>query len=158
MRFSINFDDVATGAVADAVKTIAGLRAADTLGYRFRLRSIQIGPSDDAPTDLNVGLQLKRVDDVSAGGTGTSTATTPVPRDAESRASIITAGANYTVEPTVYGDPLWQIELNRRNSMIKEWSAEEAPVFHRDQQAGLLALPRTGAAANLSGSLEFEEF
>ena len=159
MKFTVNFDDVATGAVADTFsKTIAALRAAATTGYRCRLRALQIGPSDAAPADLNVGLQLQRIDDVSGGGVGTLTAATPVKKDSLSRAAVITGGVNYSAEPTVYGDPLWQIDINRRTGFIKEWLPEDAPVINEDQLLGLLAAPRTAAAANLSGSLEFEEF
>jgi len=162
MKYSVNFDDVPTGAVADTFNTLAALVAADTAGYRCRLLKLVVGPSDDAPADLNVGLQLKRVDDVSGGGAGTGNSNpTPVPLDSLSRAAVITAGEDYVtggVEPTVYGNPLWQAEMNRRNTIIQEWAPEDAPVINRDQLFGLLAAPRTAAAARLSGCLEFEEF
>ena len=162
MFFTVDFDDVATSGTINTFKTMAALVAADTAGYRCRLRKLCVGPADDAPADLNVALQLQRVDDVSAGGAGTADSTrTPVPHDSLSRLAVITAGEDYVtggVEPTPYGNPLWQIELNRRNSLIVEWGEEEAPVINRDQLLGLLAAPRTAAAANLSGSLTFEEF
>jgi len=162
MRYAVHFTDVPSGAVADTFKTIAALIAADTAGYRCRLRSLQVGPADDAPADLNVALQLQRVDDVSAGGAGTANSNpTPVPKDSLARAAVISAGEDYVtggVEPTTYGNPLWQIDINRRNSVIKEWGVEDAPVINRDQLLGLLAAPRTAAAVRLSGALEFEEF
>lgn len=162
MRFSCVAADIATNAGQNTWRTMLALRAADTLGYRFRLRSLAISFSDDAPADLNVGVLVKRVDDVSAGGAGTANAAlTPVPQDSQSRAAVITAGEDYEqggVEPTVYGDPLWGIELNRRNGCIKEWSAEDAPVALRDQSIGILAAPRTAAAARMTITAEFEEF
>jgi len=158
MRFTVNADNVSTGAVADTFTTELAMRAADTAGYRFRLRSLSVGPADDVPGDLNLAVQVKRVDDVSAGGAGTSTAVTPVPKDSLSRASVITAGKAHTVEPTTYGDPLWQVDINRRNSFIKEWAAEDAPVANRDQLLGVLLAPRTAAAAVVSIAAEFEEF
>ena len=159
MRYSVNFNNVSTGAVADTYKTLLALVAADTAGYRFRLRSINLGPGDDAPQDLNVSIKLGRVEDVSAGGAGTGTAATPLPKDSLSRAAVITAKTNCTVEPTTYGAvAAFELDLNRRNSFVKEWSSEDAPVFNRDQLAGLLGAPRTAAAAVLSGSMEFEEF
>lgn len=159
MRFSVPFSNVATGAVADTFTTIAGLLAADTAGYRCRLRSIQVGPGDDAPADLNVALRINRVNDVSGGGAGTATAVTPQPKDSECRAAVIAGKHTYTVEPTTYETvPIWDCDMNRRNTIIKEWAADDAPVINRDQLLGLQAAPRTAAAATLSGTLEFEEF
>ncbi len=163
MKFAVYFDDVATSGTINTFKTMLAILAADTVGYRARLLKLSVGPSDDAPADLNVALQLKRVDDVSAGG-GVGTANsnpTPVAIDSLSRAAVITAGEDYLgggVEPTAYGSPLWQIDFNRRNSIIMEWLPEEAPIISRDQVLGLLAAPRTGAAVNLSGYFLFEEF
>lgn len=163
MKFSVTFDDVATGAVADTFKTICALRAADTAGHRCRLLKLVVGPSEAGAQDLNIALQLKRVDDVSAGGAGTPDSTpTPAKADSLSRAAVITAGVDYItggVEPTVYGtSPLWQGDMNLRNTIIETWTPEEAPVINSDQLLGLLAAPRTAAARSISGSMEFEEF
>jgi len=162
MRYTLPFTDVPTGAVADTAKTLAALIAADTAGYRCRLRKLVVGPADDAPADLNVALQIKRVDDVSAGGAGTANSNpTPMPKDSLSRAAVITTGVDYVtggVEPTTYGNTMWQIDINRRNSVIVEWPVDDAPTINRDQLLGLLGAPRTAAAARLSGTLEFEEF
>lgn len=163
MKYAVNCDDVATGAVADTFKTLLAIIAADTAGYRARLLKLIVGPSDDTPQDLNVALRLNRVDDVSAGGAGTANSNpTPRPIDSLSRAAVITAGEDYITggaEPTTYGTvPIWQAEMNRRNTLIQEWVPDEAPVINRDQLLGLLAAPRTAAAARLSVSFEFEEF
>ncbi len=159
MKFTVNFDDIPTGAVINTFKTIAALIAADTVGHRCRLISLTAGPSEDSPKDLNVALQLKRIDSVSGGTAGTAGGTpTPAKKDSLSRAAVITAKTNYSAEPTTYGDVLWQADMNRRNTICKEWSPEDAPVITRNQHLGLLAAPRTAAATSLSGSLEFEEF
>lgn len=158
MKFSVNADNVATGAVADTYKTLLAIVAANTAGYRARLLKLVVGPADDAPADLNVSLQLKRVDAVSGGGAGTATAVTPVPMDSLSRAAVITSGKNHTVEPTTYGNPVWQGDMHCYNSLIQEWAPEDAPVINKDQLLGLLAAPRTAAARTLSVWMEFEEF
>ena len=158
MRYSVNFDDVASGSVADTFATIAALIAADTTGHRCRLLSISLGPSDDAPLDLSLAIQLRRVNDVSAGGNGTGTAFTPVPQDSAAVAAVITAKTDCSVEPTTYTEPLWQIDMNTRNSIIKQWTPEEAPIINQDQLLGLLVAPRSANAITVSGTLEFEQF
>ena len=161
--FSLTFDAVDTGAAADTFKTIAALIAADTAGFRCRLRSLSIGCSEDAPVDEPMAVQLKRVSDVSAGGAGTADSNpTPAPRDTLQVASIITTGEDYItggVEPTAYAtEPVWAFEFNLRNSFIKHWEPDDAPIINRDQLLGLLATPRNATARELSGTLEFEEF
>jgi hypothetical protein len=131
-RFSIHLDNVATNGVIDVYRTMLGMFASDVAGNRFKLRAIAIGGSEDAPVDLAIGIQVARIDDVSAGGAGTSTAITPLPLDSLSKASCITAGHTYTVEPTAYAAvKLFQMDMNLRNSFIKEWSPEDAPNFNR---------------------------
>ena len=158
MRFCVPFSAVDSGAVADTPKTIAAVQAGDTAGYRCRLRALAIGLSEDTPVDESIEVSVKRVDDVSAGGAGTKTAVTPTPMDSLSRAAVCSAGKNYTAEPTTYGEALFEVELNGRNSLVKEWSPEDAPVCNRDQLVGLLVAPRTANAREVTGSLEFEEF
>ncbi len=158
-RFSIHLDNVATNAVADTYRTMLGMFASDVAGNRFKLRAIAIGGSEDAPQDLALGIQVARIDDVSAGGAGTSTAITPEQFDSLSKASAITAGHTYTAEPTAYNTvKLFQMDINLRNSIRIEWPEEDAPVANRDQLIGILCCPRTGAARTLSLSAEFEEF
>ena len=136
------------------------VQAADTAGYRFRVRSIQIGCSEDTPVDESLLVALKRVDDVSAGGAGTPAASpTPTQLDSLSRASVMAGGTDYVGgEPTTSGTALFEIDLNGRNSLVKEWSPEDAPVANRDQLIGLLVAPRTANAREVTGSIEFEEF
>jgi hypothetical protein len=154
--FTVSFRNVLGDATGDADTTIAAIIAADTAGHRCRIREIALGFSDDAPADLNMGVSLQRTDNTTAGTAVGSP--TPEPLDSDSLAAIITAGVDYTDEPTTYGDPLWAIELHRQNSLIKEWSQEDAPICSRNETVGLVTTPRTSAAASMSGHIVFEEF
>jgi len=160
MRYSLTFDDVATGTVADTFTTFAAIIVADTAGHRCRLRSLCIGPSDDAPADLNVGIKLARIADVSGGSAGTGTAVTTANMgkiDPGTPASLMSGKRDFTAEPTAYEtEPLFAMGMNARGGLIKEWSEDGAPVVTQDQLLGLLACPRTTTAVKLSGSLEFE--
>ena len=160
MRYSVTGTDMQTSAVADTYETMLALIAADTAGHRARLLSLAVGIADDAPGDLQLAVSLQRVDDVSAGGVGTPGASpTPVPKDSQAIASVVTAGDGpYTAEPTTYGDPIWEIELNRRDGFIKEWAPEDAPIINRDQLLGVLCAPRTGAACQVTITMEFEVY
>jgi hypothetical protein len=61
------------------------------------------------------------------------------------------------VEPTAYADrPLYAMEFNDRTGLIQEWDPDDAPVFRRDQVAGILIAPRQAAAVRTSGVIEFE--
>lgn len=162
MRYTLTFSDVATGATADTFKTLAALIVADTAGYRCRIRSIAIGPADDTPQDKSVAIKLARIADVSAGGAGTKTAVAAGnlgKKDPGAADSIISGGRNYTAEPTAYEtEPIWQCDVNCRGGLIKEWSAEDAPIATADMLLGLLAAPRDASAKQLSGTIEFEQF
>lgn len=162
-RYKLPFEDMPTGAVADTFTTLATLIAADTAGYRFRIRSLQVGPADDTPTDANGSVRLHRVADVSAGGVGSSADTVAgsvMPKvDPSSRDAVISGARAHSSEPTTYEtEPLWQMDFNVRGGFIKEWSAEDAPICGRDMLIGLTAAPRAGVAIRLSGTIEFEEY
>ena len=160
LRFTVPFSNVASGAVADTFVTLAAIVAGDTAGTRARLRSLQIGPADDAPQSIDLAVRVNRIDDLSGGSAGTPGATpTPAQKDSLSRAAVCTAGTAYSGEPSTYLTvPLWEVGMNAMNSLIKEWGEEDAPVANRDQVLGLLVAPRSAVAATLSGVLEFEEF
>ena len=155
-KYAIAFRDIAGDAVADADTTICSAFTANTAGHRFRLREIAVGFSDNAPADLNAGIALAISDNTGAGTKANSI--TPEPLDSDSLASIISGGSDYTAEPTTYGDPIWAIELHQQNSLIKEWSAEDAPVCNQNELIGLINTPRVATAASLSGHMIIEEF
>jgi len=162
--YTMTFDNVSTNNAADAYKTIAALIVADTAGHRMRLRALHVGPADDTPQDKNYTVQVKRIGDVSEGGAGTApedvAAADMGKKDPDSVASIISGKRGlFTAEPTVYdAEPLFMKGVNGRGSFIKEWSAEEAPVATRDQLLGVLATPRSAAALQVSGAMDFEVF
>jgi hypothetical protein len=158
--YKLVFDDQASGAVADTFKTVAALIAADTAGYRCRIRSLQIGPADDTPSDANIAVRLNCTDNAGAGTPGASISGANIPKtDPDSVDSVISGATGYTVEPTTYAtQPLWQMDMNVRGGFIKEWDIESAPVVARNTTLGLLIAPRAASAQNVSGTIEFEVF
>jgi hypothetical protein len=159
MRYNISATNVATSAVADTVKTMLMVRAADTLGHRCKLLALIVGPADAAPADANFGIGIKRVNDVSAGGAGTFTAVTPSPADDLSRAAVVTGGHTATVEPTTYETTwLWgPVGLNSRNS-LSQWLGDLDLVVNRDALAGVIMWPEAAAAGNWNITMVVEEF
>lgn len=153
--FTVPFQDDVTEAAQDADQTMAAVFTADTLGHRCRIREIGLGCSEDAPVDLMMGVSLMRATNA---GAGTKTAVTPVKCDSLSLASIISGGKKYTDEPTVYGIQLFNIEMHLQNTLLKEWSAEDAPPCNRNELIGLVVTIRTAAIRTLSGYIKFEEF
>jgi len=159
MLYTLEVNNSASGASADTFKTMLAARAADTAGYRFRLRAVAVGCAEDSPVDLPIAVVVQRVDDVSGGSAGTAgSAETPAPVDSLSRASVIAGGSAYSAEPSTYGDPLFAVDFNARSALIKEWAPEDAPVANRDQLIGLLVAPRTAAARTITASMLIEEF
>lgn len=161
MRFFMTANNVACGAVADTYTTLAALIAAATTGYKARLLRLNVGPSDDSPADANISVKVARIDDVSAGGAGTKTGVAAADMGrpfSDQRDGIITGGHTYTVEPTVYGDPVFQMDFNVRGGFFHEWDLADAPIIDNDQLLGILVAPRAASAATVSMTLEFEEF
>lgn len=162
MHYSLIFNDLPTGVVADVFTTLASLIVADTTGHRLRVRSLSIGPADDTPPDVNVAVQLARIADVSAGTAGTKTAVTTgnmAKKDPSNVDSIVSGGRAYSVEPTTYEtEPLYQEDINAHGGFIKEWGVDDAPVAGQDMLIAVIAAPRTAAAVRLSGTIEFETF
>lgn len=165
MKYSFGFSSVVPGAaVADTYRTIAAIRLpANTppIGVRARITQISLGFAQDAPADIPIGVKLVRIADVSAGGAGTpglsGTLTMKDPASLQNNFGI-TAGLNYTAEPTAYETgPLWAIDINDRNAVIKEWIMDdEKPKVIEDQIIGLLVAPRTSTVVEVSGCIEFE--
>ena len=162
MKYSIPFDDIPTGAVADGYKTIAAIVVPNTAGARVRLTAVEVGPADDTPADRNLAVKIARVAAITSGtpGTaGTTIAAGSVPKkETRSRDSLCSGKLNYSAEPTTYETyPVFQLAVNDRGLFVKEFG-DDGPVFELDQLCGLLAAPRAAAASRVSGTLEFEEF
>ncbi len=155
MIYTVPFELVATSVTKDADKTICAIRAADTLGHQCRLIRLGVSCGNDTPVDRAVRVALLRVDDVSAGGAGTSTAVTPIPADSLSAAALITAGKNFTVEPTTYGIANYLNEINLRNTIDQIWTPDDGIIVRRDQLLGVVCAPRQAVAEEISGFMEF---
>jgi len=160
-RYSMTWDNIASGAVADTYRTVAALIVPDTAGNRFRLLSLAVGFSDDSPVDLHAGVMINRTDGTANGTAGSSITGANMPKkDPDSVDSIITGGLNYSGgEPTEYEDEeIWGIGLYGKSGFIKEWSELDAPIVTQDLVLGVLVCPRTAAAVTTTGSMEFEVF
>lgn len=162
-HFSLPFEDVATGAVADVFKTLAALIVADTQGHRCRVRGLHVGPSDDTALDFNIAVRLSRILDVSAGSAGTSTPVTTalMPKhDPGSVDSLVSGGLNFTGEPSTYeARDLYVNGFNMRGGLINErFDEDEKYVATRDMIIALRFAPRTGTVMRVSGVILFEVF
>lgn len=158
MRYRLTFNDLALSSSADAFKTLLGIIAANTAGYRGRLYYISIGPSDDAPVDENACVRVNRTNNAGAGTAGA--APTPAKNDPGSRASIMTAGRDYSGEPTTYEtEPLINQDFNLRSGFVW-WKHDPNQMiyFGINQTLGLLVAPRTANARRVSGFVEWEEY
>jgi len=158
MRYTLTFTDVPTGVVADTFKTIAAIIAANTTGHRARIRSLQVGPADDAPADLQCAMRLERTNNATAGTPGSSvTAANIAKKDTGALDCLMTGGRNYSAEPTTFEtEAQWQLDFNARGGFVKEWEADMAPKFGPNQTLCVRAAPRTTTAVRISGSIEFE--
>jgi hypothetical protein len=161
MKYSLTCSDLASG-VSDTFKTLLGIEVPDTAGKRFRLTAVHGGFADDSPRDQQCAIAIKRIDDLSAGGAGTSTAISAgdvAKKDPGSVDCSMNCERAYSDEPTTYDtETLWATDVNGRGAFNKEWLPEEAPIFTQDQFCGLLAASRTSTAFTVSATLEFEEF
>lgn len=160
MKFSLPFEDIATGAVADIFKTLAALKVPDVVGNRCRVRALIIGFSKPSPDDQPVAIVMSRIADRSAGASGTSTAVTAAnmpKKDPDSIDSLVTGERDYSVEPSSFAaENIFADEINDRGGIIKEWDEEGAPKFTRDQLCAIRAAPRRALAAEVTGTIEFE--
>lgn len=162
-HFSLPFEDIQTGNVADAYKTVAALTVADTLGHRCRVRGIHAFASDDTPQDHNIAVRLERIADLSGGGAGSSTAVTgaDMPKhDPGSVDSIITGGRTYTGEPSTFEpEPLYVGGFNMRGGLINErFDDDEKYVLTRDMLCALRFAPRAAVFLRVSGVIIFEVY
>ena len=162
-HFSLPFEDIQTGNVADVYKTAAALIVPDTFGYRCRLRGIHAFASDDTPLDHNIAVRLERIADLSVGGAGSSTAVTGanMPKhDPGSVDSIVTGERIYTAEPSAFEpEPLYAGGFNMRGGLINErFDDDEKYVFTRDMLCALRFAPRAAVFLRVSGVIIFEVY
>lgn len=159
-KYSLSWNDVASSASDNTFQTIAAVIAADTAGDQFRVTKLVVGSSDGPPQDNIIAVRLSRIEDLSAGTVGVRTlvASADIEKKDSLSADCPVSGAHtYTTEPTAYATrPLYAMEFNDRTGLIQEWDPDDAPVFRRDQVAGLLIAPRQAVPVRTSGVIEFE--
>ena len=163
MLYDIAFEDFATSATINTYLTAVACNATDTIGHRYRLRELDVHSADDTPVDKNLAVQVKRVENVTGGTTGTPGTTIAAGdmqrRDTLSVACPFGAGIEYTVEPTVYETiAIKQWEFNAHGGLIYGWSVADAPVCNRNQLIGVLVAPRANGALQVSGGIAIETF
>jgi hypothetical protein len=152
MHYAQDFSGVATGASAGTYKTIAALDAGAS-GNKGKLTAINVGCQDNGVDD-QIRVRVVRGD---RSGTGTSTADTPLKKDTAGRAAGMTAGKNFTVEPTALGDPVYQGVFNARGALRIEFPPGREICWEGGEQLCLQAAPDTANARTLEGSWEWEE-
>ena len=152
-------EGLVTGAVANTFKTILGMKFADTLGHRAKLRKLVVGGGGGAGQDLQVSLRLRKTN-IDADGTSTAVNVNTIGKsDPTSVASNVAAiGKNYTVEPTTMGtDTLGGGAINGRGGLVLEWPGDDAPIWGKGECLCLEAAPGEATAANLEAYVCWEE-
>jgi|GEM_PF-2349561 len=152
-------EGIVTGAVANTFTTLLGLKFADTLGHRAKLRKLVIGGGGGAPQDLQVSLRLRKTD-ITADGTSTAVNVNTIGKaDPTAVASNVAAiGKTYTVEPTTMGtDTLGGAAMNTRGGVVLEWPGDDAPTWGRKECLCLEGAPGEAVAAKLEVYACWEE-
>lgn len=148
--------DVATGAVVDTFKTMLALISANTDGHRGELLLLSVSGAGSDPQDIQVSIRAARTNNA---GAGTKTSVTPTSVDPDSLATIITAGKNYSVEPTTYeSEYLIEASFNARAGFF--WSAQEGRgiKWKKNQTLGILCTPGTATATTVDLTAEFSQY
>jgi len=171
MIYTLPFDNIACGAVADTYNTIAAAKVDNTAGHRIRIRRLTIGPADDTPDDRDIAVQLKRVDLSASGasaGTAASTITSAnIPKfDLDAVAAPFTGYVDFlsgtgAAEPSTYEtNPPFQDAFNTRKGLNKEWAIDDADMIIVPQNylVGILLAPRAALAMVFSGEMVVEWF
>lgn len=160
MHYKLNVAGIATGAVANTFISLLGMKLADTVGHRARLRKLVVGGGGDAAQDIQVSLRLRRTDNTTDGTKTDVNVNTIGQADPASRASVVSAiGKNYTDEPTTFETgTLGLAPLNARATLVQEWGPDEAPCWGPDQTLVLEGAPGTAVAVNLEVTAEWEEY
>lgn len=159
MRYTIPFENISTGAVADTFKTLVSL-IMPTAGATCRaaIVGIRLAGGDAAPTDLTLVARFRRVLTGSGKGTaGTTITAANIPKkDNLSQDAPFTAGTNYSAEPTYEAKTLWEMAFNSRTGVMEAFGRENEIIGNYDQVIGLEVAPRTASARVLSGSIDVE--
>lgn len=160
--FSVHVPQVATGAVANTFTTLLGIKMANTLGHRARLRKLLIAGGGGAPQDEQVAIRLTRTDNTAAGTNTAVNVNTIQKADPASIASNVNAiGKTYTAEPTTKGTDLGSGGgLNARGVLQLDWTNDmaNAPKIPSNTTLCIEGAPGQAVAVNLSMMAEWEEY
>jgi len=164
-HFGARFEDLASDTTDESYISVVGIKMADTVGHRLRLRSIVISgyPDGASPVDKQINLRLARSDNTSDGTATAQNVNTIAKKDPDSVASNVAAlKTNYTAEPTTIDtDKLPLGTLNTRGTLVKEWTdPDEMPRITRDQTLLLQVEKNDGAASAIliNADIEWEEY
>ena len=159
LLFTLPFQDVSSNGTTGNWMTVAGIIAANTAGYRGALRAITVTPAE-VPVDDNLDCAIWRTNNAGAGTPGSSP--TPVKKDPNSRASIMTAGLNYPngSEPSTFETTAaMNFAVNGRGGYTMAWSFDDAIKWGINQTICLRIQPvGYSTVIIVSGVLEFEEW
>jgi hypothetical protein len=151
-KYALPLSGIATSGSAGSYKTIAALDAGAS-GHCGKLQAINIACQDNQVDDsLRVRVVRGNRD-----GTGTSTSDTPLKKDSRSRASGMTAGNDFSVEPTTLGDPIFQTAFNGRSTLRIEFPPGREIEWQGGEQLCIQVAPDTANARTLEGAIEWEE-
>lgn len=152
-KYAVTVKAFASGAVAGTYKTAIGLKC--TAGKAAKLQAVRVGGGGGAPQDFQSTMRITRTGNTTD---GTSTAVVPAQKDPDSRASDMTGGKNYTVEPTtVETVPVLEMGFNSRGGLNIEYPPGREPEWRGAQTLLVSFAPGDNNAINHDVTVEWEE-
>lgn len=159
MLYTIPFQLISTGVVADTYKTMVAALVPDTAGLRCRLRHMFAACSDVTPPDSNMLIQFKRIFTFSGGDAGTGAGTVvPAKVDTLQLDTTIVGKTGYTGEPTSYEAVApWQHAMHTHDRLDEHFDpTDDRFVIPRDCLGSLLIAPIDTTAIKMSGHIIIE--
>ncbi len=162
--YTLYFDNIQDTNVADTYGTLAAIIVPDTLGMRGQLCGFVLSCAADAAVDEAFSVKVKRINDVSGGAAGTSTAVAAAnigKQRSNDAVPDVTGAVAYTAgnEPTVYETAdLYNSGLFDRGQCSFWWPGDTGPEAFQDQHIGLLLTPRSAGPTQMNwcGSLFYK--
>jgi len=157
------YSDIVIAAAKDTYVTCIGIIVPATQGYGARLRGFTVGMADETAQDIQMSVKINRIDDVSAGSAGTPGTTIAAANLARPYSyqgnGLLTVGVNYVgAEPSTYNtNANFLMDFNSRGGYSHYFQEYDAPFVGEDQILALLVAPRVATAAQVSGTIIFEE-
>lgn len=157
------YSDIVIAAAKDTYVTCAAIIVPATQGYGARLRGFTVGMADETAQDIQMSVIVNRINDVSAGSAGTpgttiSAANLARPYSYENDGNL-TVGLNYVgAEPSTFLTyPLFMMDFNSRGGYSHYFQDFDTPYAGEDQILAIRVAPRVATAAQVSGTIIFEE-